>query len=155
MKSLVLLSLCIFCAVFGFSQTSDDKTSVLDKIEPENFRKEMAKTITSKDLKKHLSILASDEYEGRETGTDGNKRAAEYLAQMFHSYGLKPVGSDKTYMQPIDMVSERWEKIDFTVNGQKYRHLWDFFALHEGNQGPKKLMLMKLFSSAMAFRTIK
>ena len=39
-----------------------------------------ANTITADELKTHLSILASDEFEGRETGEEGNEMAAEYIA---------------------------------------------------------------------------
>ena len=42
-----------------------------------------AKTITEGDLKAHLSILASDEYEGRETGKKGQKMAAKYISDNF------------------------------------------------------------------------
>ena len=38
-----------------------------------------SKTILKKDLEKHLTIIASDSLEGRETGKKGQKIAAEYL----------------------------------------------------------------------------
>lgn len=61
-----------------------------------------AKTITANDLKQHLSILASDEYEGRETGQKGQKMAAEYIANHFKSLGLEaPV--DGTYFQKFNL----------------------------------------------------
>ncbi|MEM9896386.1 MAG: hypothetical protein AAF789_08450, partial [Bacteroidota bacterium] len=47
-----------------------------------------AKSIKSADLKEHLSILASDEYEGRETGKKGQKLAARYIADFFNSLGF-------------------------------------------------------------------
>lgn len=52
---------------------------------------------------KHLSVLASDEYEGRETGTRGAWKAAEYIKNHFKAVGLTgPVkGSSEPYYQPI------------------------------------------------------
>ena len=41
------------------------------------------KVITASFLKKHLSVLASDEFEGRETTKKGQKLAATYLKNFF------------------------------------------------------------------------
>ena len=43
----------------------------------ENVR--FAETIIKKDLKKHLTFLASDSLEGRESGKRGQKIAGEYI----------------------------------------------------------------------------
>ncbi len=62
-----------------------------------------AKTITEADLKAHLSILASDEYEGRETGKKGAKMAAKYISEHFKSLGFEgPV--DGSYYQTFDLT---------------------------------------------------
>ena len=39
-----------------------------------------AATITVEDLRQHLTTIASENFEGRETGTPGQKKAAQYLA---------------------------------------------------------------------------
>lgn len=66
---------------------------------------------------KHLSILASDEYEGRETGKKGAWMAADYIKAHFKRIGLKgPVKGD--YFQPIDMASYALNQSIFTVDGQ-------------------------------------
>ena len=38
-----------------------------------------ANTITPEDMRAKLSILASDEFGGRETGTEGQKKASRFL----------------------------------------------------------------------------
>jgi hypothetical protein len=63
-----------------------------------------ARLIAEEGLKKHLMVLASDEYEGRCAGFPGNDKAAEYIANHFRKIGLVPVGDkdDKgkaTYFQ--------------------------------------------------------
>jgi Zn-dependent M28 family amino/carboxypeptidase len=65
-----------------------------------------AASITPDGLRKDLSVLASDEYEGRETGQKGQKMAADYIAKTFASYGLTgPVpGSDNPYLQHFGMT---------------------------------------------------
>jgi Zn-dependent M28 family amino/carboxypeptidase len=65
-----------------------------------------AASITPDGLRKDLAVLASDEYEGRETGQKGQKMAADYIAKAFASYGLTgPVsGSDNPYLQHFGMT---------------------------------------------------
>jgi hypothetical protein len=55
--------------------------------------------ITIQELQKHLSILASDEMEGRETGTAGQRKAAAYIESIFKSTGLVSAASLKGYQQ--------------------------------------------------------
>ncbi|MGZ3899473.1 MAG: M28 family peptidase, partial [Bacteroidia bacterium] len=47
-----------------------------------------SKNITAADMSKNLHVLASDEYEGRETGKKGQKMAAEYIANQFKAAGI-------------------------------------------------------------------
>ena len=42
-----------------------------------------AATITAKDLGKHLFVYASDEFEGRDTGEPGQKKAVAYLKDFY------------------------------------------------------------------------
>ena len=48
-----------------------------------------AETIVAADLEKHLTILASDSLEGRETGKPGQKMAADYIMNHFKNIGYK------------------------------------------------------------------
>ncbi len=61
--------------------------------------------ITAEDIRAHVKYLASDELEGRGSGTEGNRKAAQYIADRFKSYGLKPAGDNGTYFQSFDFVS--------------------------------------------------
>ncbi|GAB5398887.1 MAG: M20/M25/M40 family metallo-hydrolase [Aureisphaera sp.] len=45
-------------------------------------------------MKEDVVFLSSDEMEGRETGTAGELKAADYIAQRFADNGLEPKGSD-------------------------------------------------------------
>lgn len=55
---------------------------------------------------KHIEYLASDELGGRETGSEGHRRAAQYIADAFKQAGLKPAGS-QGYFQPVKFISRR------------------------------------------------
>jgi Peptidase family M28 len=89
------LTLAIFPVVFillAFSGTNDDQ------------RTTYGASITAADLKRHLSILASDEYEGRETGKTGQKMAAAYIAAQFKLFGMQELPSGG-YYQDVPLIS--------------------------------------------------
>ena len=46
--------------------------------------------VTPNELKDIVSFLASDELKGRDTGSEGINKAANYIENKFKSYGLKP-----------------------------------------------------------------
>lgn len=92
-----------------------------------------AKTIVEKDLKKHLTILASDAMEGRMTGQKGQKEAAKYISEHFKSIGLKgPVqnADGNAYYQYFRLVARSWKEASITTKaGEKFEFLKDFYAL--------------------------
>jgi hypothetical protein len=55
---------------------------------------------------KHIEYLAADELAGRETGSEGHRRAAEYVATAFKRAGLKPGGTQE-YFQPVKLISRK------------------------------------------------
>ena len=61
--------------------------------------------ITSADLQAQVSYLASDELEGRMTGTKGTQMAAYYLAGYFNEIGLKPLCDKGSYFQEFPFIS--------------------------------------------------
>jgi Zn-dependent M28 family amino/carboxypeptidase len=90
-----------------------------------------ANSITQEDLRQHLSVIASDAYEGRETGEKGQKMAAEYIAKQFLDLGLTgPVpGSDNPYIQHFTMVRSSWSA-DATLKAgsQSFKWATDFLG---------------------------
>lgn len=53
-------------------------------------------------LKLHVAFLSSDKLEGRLTGSEGERLAAEYISTAFKNVGLLPKGSDGFY-QPFEV----------------------------------------------------
>lgn len=92
----------------------------------------LAKTITASELEQHARTLASPEFEGRETGTEGQRKAAAYLAGVFESYGLPKI-VEGSYTQKISFLSENWEKINLKLNGTDLKHFQDFYAWPSAN----------------------
>ncbi|GAB2716839.1 hypothetical protein GCM10011495_33400 [Hymenobacter frigidus] len=91
-----------------------------------------AATITPDGLKADLTVLASDAYEGRETGKKGQKMAADYIAKAFAAYGLTgPVQkSDNAHLQHFDMNRGSLNAAASTakVGSKTYRGTKDFYA---------------------------
>jgi len=51
----------------------------------------------------HVSVLASDDFEGRRPGTAGEDKTVAYLLEQFRKLGLKP-GNGDSFVQPVPMV---------------------------------------------------
>jgi Zn-dependent M28 family amino/carboxypeptidase len=77
-------------------------------------------------IKEDVSYLADDKLEGRGTGTEGEKKAAEYIAKRFESLGLEGKGTngyfqDFTFKPKTDPHSEvKYTEInsDSTITGR-------------------------------------
>ena len=61
-----------------------------------------SKTADLQDIRVDVVYLSSDLLEGRETGSEGEKLAAQYIASRFEKMGLKPGGSNNTWYQSFD-----------------------------------------------------
>lgn len=89
--------------------------------------------ISSKELNAHLSIIASDGFEGRETGTEGQRKAAAYLVEKIKAYGLDPLPGEVGYEQEIAFTKERWSSINANGMNKTFKHLWDFCSFPATN----------------------
>jgi hypothetical protein len=59
---------------------------------------------TSQEFLDYVKYLASDELKGRGNGTPELNQAADYIAQHFREFGLKPAGDGGTYLQHFMMT---------------------------------------------------
>src|SRR5947207_8466996 len=50
----------------------------------------------------HIQFLADDALQGREVGSEGYRKAAEYVAGRMEAFGLKPAGRDG-YLQQVKL----------------------------------------------------
>ncbi|MFN3590165.1 MAG: M28 family peptidase, partial [Spirosomataceae bacterium] len=90
-----------------------------------------AETIQAEDLKKHLTYIASDELEGRDTGSEGQRKAAEYIVAQLKSYGLTPIvptgSGEKSYFQPFTLYKKDWQMAQLEVKGKNNVLFTDYF----------------------------
>ncbi|SEL42463.1 PA domain-containing protein [Aquimarina amphilecti] len=73
-------------------------------------------TISKSEIEGHIYFLASDELKGRQTGSPENKIAAQYLANMLRSYGVKPVKESKNYFQKVTLnTTSQFERAELKI----------------------------------------
>lgn len=90
-----------------------------------------AAEINAKRTKKHLKVLASDKYEGRETGKRGAEMAAAYLAREFKK--LKLIAPVKgSYLQDVELIETSIVVNSLEVNGTKLQYGTEFTFIGSG-----------------------
>lgn len=96
---------------------------------------QIAQQIKGEDFKKHLYVLASDDYEGRETGHPGIDKAADYITGHLDALGFPKLGLEDSYYQQVGFRFSSWKTNEMFVNGDRYKHLWDYLAFQNKNTG--------------------
>src|SRR5215213_1019557 len=81
-------------------------------------------------LQQHVQYLADDKLEGRRTGTQGEKLAAQYISEEFNKIGLQPKGT-KGYFQ--EFIVNEGKKVDdqtfLSIDGNELKLDKDYFLL--------------------------
>jgi hypothetical protein len=78
-----------------------------------------------------LTVLTSDSLAGRETGTEGNLKATEYIARYFAEIGIPPVNN--SYFQPIVFSAENFATNKINIKQREYAPMWDFYTFPSYN----------------------
>lgn len=107
MKKIILLlfftAIIVSCSLIKPESNSTTTSNLKNQITKDvsiNLATNYASTITASDLKKHLYIIASDEFEGRKTGEEGQKKAAKYLVDYYKSMNISSPNT-LNYLQNI------------------------------------------------------
>lgn len=96
----------------------------LDIADPTNY----ANSITLEELKTDLYLYASDEFEGRETGAPGQKKAVEFLKNQYVKLGIpSPIDKDD-YFQEVPLEIGKSPKATLTINEKSFDHITDFIS---------------------------
>ncbi|MEJ6980647.1 M28 family peptidase [Pedobacter sp. P351] len=106
--------------------------------------------LTPEEARKHLSILASDKFEGRETGTRGAELAANYIAGQFKKLGLKaPVKG--SYFQQVGLIESSFIVDKFQVNNYQLQSLKHFYL--RGSANDKKIKAVEIIFAGYGIST--
>jgi hypothetical protein len=74
--------------------------------------------ISAERLKNRVSLLASDEYMGRGTGTQGLEKAASFIEKEFLNHGLVPLEGQTSLQIPYTLYQSGWnQKTQLSISG--------------------------------------
>jgi Zn-dependent M28 family amino/carboxypeptidase len=75
--------------------------------------------ITTTDLRQHLTLIAGADMQGRETGTEGQRKAAAYIEANFVRLGLQAPAALNGYQQYYPLYSDSLVLAEATLNGNR------------------------------------
>ncbi|MEZ5305100.1 MAG: hypothetical protein R3F11_31325 [Verrucomicrobiales bacterium] len=87
-------------ALAGSKSEAHDHPDIATAAQPET-----SEAVAAADIKKHVEVLASKEFAGRLTGTEGEAKATQYVADAFKALGLQAAGDGGTYFQPFEFTA--------------------------------------------------
>ncbi len=130
----VLLQSCATNPAQTLPTISTSSPSGNSEIKTPGFQKPF-NSITSEELKKHLYIVASDEMQGRDTGSEGQKKAGRYLISQYEKMGVSHPKSMKDYYQivPKEALAGRRGKLPESEN---------ILAFVEGSEKPEEIVVI-------------
>ncbi|WBX73021.1 M28 family metallopeptidase [Tenacibaculum pacificus] len=113
------------------------ETVNIDTEQNVDYAEKFAKTITAKDLGKHLFIYASDEFEGRNTGEPGQKKAVNYLKDFYIAQGIQsPLGGSE-YFQKVPSVYLSNNRRGLTLKDSE-----NVLAFIKGSEKPDEIIVI-------------
>jgi hypothetical protein len=84
--------------------------------------KTAAQTITQADVQRRINIIADDSMMGRDTPSPGLEKTAQYVADQFKQFGLKPAGENGTWFQRYTISRRKIDPaashVGFMIKGQ-------------------------------------
>lgn len=93
-------------------------------------------TITATELEKHLYIVAADSMQGRDTGSEGQKKAGRYLIGEYNKMGISyPKGATSFYQK----VPSAFMRRNYSPTPNDSENIWAFI---EGSEKPDEILVI-------------
>lgn len=128
MKKRQLFALTFFIYVtFSFGQKNSETTSTtIDYI----------KNIGISSIESNLNVIASDEMQGRDTGSEGQKKAGQFIIDFYKKNGVSfPKGAKNYYQKiPAAFFNNEWD-----INLPNSENIWAFI---EGSEKPDEIVVV-------------
>ena len=102
--------------------------------------------INESDMREWLSYLASDELQGRQVFTEGYGRATQYIADQLKQFGVKPLGENGTYFQPVRLKGYRVTRnssVTVETNGQSWTFKHGDHVTFAANSGGRQMLTLE------------
>lgn len=94
-------------------------------------QKVYGETITEAELKEHLFTYASDEFEGRETGEPGQKKAVAYLKAEYEKLNIPAAKANGDYLQKVPLEVAQMPTGSLLINETSYTLGKDFVSFND------------------------
>ncbi len=104
---------------------------------------DVASDITEGSLMDHISVLSSDEFEGRGTGTSGEQKAVEYIVNQLKEIGATSGVADGSFIQPFPLLGQKTVKSSMKITRSNKKSVigdfkyFDDFVAWPANEGDK------------------
>ena len=103
--------------------------------------KEFGNSIEEQDLKELLYVYASDYFQGRETGTLGQKRAVTFLREFYQNRGIAAANGTEDYFQPMELSIKgnpvQTENVVAIIEGSTLPEEYIVISSHLDHEGVK------------------
>ncbi|MDR2205038.1 MAG: M28 family peptidase [Flavobacteriaceae bacterium] len=115
---------------------SDGETQTVSALENSTFKKSFA-SIKAEEMKTNLFVIASDEMQGRDTGSPGQKKAGEYVVNFYKNLGINhPPTMDSYYQKvPADFMNKK-------SRGETLPDSENILAFIEGTEKPNEIIVI-------------
>lgn len=124
-----IIALTLFTFVFISCSTS--KTVPKSTTSADYF-----KTISAESLRTNLTVIASDEMQGRDTGSEGQKKAGRYIIEFYKSHGISfPKGATDYYQH----IPAAYLNAKYNENLNDSENIWAFI---EGSEKPNEIVVV-------------
>lgn len=131
------MKIFIYTFVFFFFSACSSSQKTSKEIKTANNAEKYAATITAENLKTHLYVFASDEFEGRNTGEPGQKKAVQYLKDFYVSQKIKsPLGADDYYQEvPAEFLNKNSRRGELKASE-------NVLAFIKGTEKPEEIIII-------------
>lgn len=123
-KSLIIACFALSILSCGTTQQQVAQSETVTSIDPTVY----GNSITAGELKELLYTFASDEFEGRDTGSKGQKMAVEFLKKHYVALDIPSPLSGNNYFQNVPLLNQKSPEIDVSVNGVAFENYTDLVS---------------------------
>ena len=125
------LALVGSCASLSHKEKIQAITDNIEIAQPDQL-KTYSKTITSRELKEHLYLFASDEFNGRKAGSQGQKKGVNFIKDYYISKEIPSPYPDSSYFQFIPKA----------YLGDDYNDTENVLAFIKGEEKPNEVIVV-------------
>jgi len=88
--------------------------------------------IDAKEIKTKLYSYSSDDFQGREAGTEGETLAVEYLRAEYQKLSIKAAKADGDYFQYVPLKVQKTPEVLITIGDESFEYFTDFVSVASG-----------------------